>query len=266
MSSGSSDSVSSDGRPLSRDGARSSARPGAIRWLILCGAALVVAIALGTGYLALEFRERALEVSERELTNSALLLSRHFDQQLADLQHVHGVVVGHMQAGSATTAEGFERQMSTQAAHEMLRTKLAALPHVGGLNVFNARGQLINTSEMWPVEDVNIRDRRYFREFTSGEPVPDVIVEPAVSKVTKKWTTIFARKITGRHGELIGFATRGVEPSHFQSFVASLALGGDTTISMIHRDGTVIARYPHDDSLIGKNVSTSPSFQKALAV
>ena len=130
------------------------------------------------------------------------------------------------------------------------------------LNLFNVKGRLINTSEMWPVADVNIADRRYFREFTSGEPTPDVIVEPAVSKVTKVWTTIFARKIIGRDGEIIGFASRGVEPSHFENFVASLALSSDTTISMIHRDGTVIARYPHDDKLIGTNVAKSPSFQR----
>ena len=185
MSAVSSDSVSSGSRSLSQDGVRARVRPGAVQWLILCGAALVIAIALGTGYLALQFRERALEVSERELTNSALLLSRHFDQQLADLQHVHDDVVAHMQAGRVDTAEGFERQMSTLSAHEMLRTKLAALPHVGGLNLFNVKGQLINSSEMWPVADASITDRRYFREFTSGEPTPDVIVEPAVSKVTK---------------------------------------------------------------------------------
>ena len=261
----SSDSVSSESRWLSRYGARFRVRLGAIQWLILCGAALVIAIAAGTGYLALEFRERALEASERELNNSALLLSRHFDQQLADLQHVHNDVVAYLQAGRVDTAESFERQMSTLSAHEMLRAKLAALPHVGGLNLFNVKGQLINTSAMWPVADTSITDRRYFREFTSGRPTPDVIVEPAVSKVSKKWTTIFARKITGRHGEIIGFATRGVEPSHFQNFVASLALSSDTTISMVHRDGTVIARYPHDDNLIGRNVAKSPSFRQALA-
>ncbi|MGZ9410407.1 MAG: hypothetical protein ACXW3J_07255, partial [Methylocystis sp.] len=259
------DGASRGARWLSWSSARFRVRLGAIQWLILCGAALVTAIALGTGYLALEFRERALEVAERELANSALLLSRHFDQQLSDLQHVHNDVVAHMQAGRVDTAESFERQMSTLAAHEMLRAKLAALPHVGGLNLFNVKGQLINTSEMWPVADVSITNRRYFREFTSGGPTPDVIVEPAVSKVTKNWTTIFARKITGRQGELIGFATRGVEPSHFQNFVASLALNSDTAISMIHRDGTVIARYPHDDSLIGLNVANAPSFRTALA-
>ena len=93
-----------------------------------------------------------------------------------------------------------------------------------------------------------------------------MIVEPVVSKVTKVWTTIFARKIIGRNGEIIGFAVRGVEPSHFENFVASLALDSDTAISMIHRDGTVIARYPKDDRLIGQNVANSPAFQRALAL
>jgi diguanylate cyclase (GGDEF)-like protein len=265
MSGGSSDSISLGSRWLSKAGALVRVRLSAIQWLIICGAALVIAIALGTGYLALQFRERALEVSERELTNSALLLSRHFDQQLSDLQHVHEDVVAQMQAGTVDTAERFERQMSTLAAHEMLRTKLAALPHVGGLNLFDAKGRLVNSSEIWPVPDISVSDRRYFREFTSGQPTPDVIVEPVVSKVTGIWTTIFARKVIGRNGELIGFASRGVEPSHFEDFFASLALNADTAISMIHRNGTVIARYPDDDKIVGRNVADMPAFRKALA-
>ena len=221
MSGSSSDSVGSVSRFLSHARFRGrllGARLGAIQWLVLCGAALVITIALGTCYLALEFRERALDVSERELTNSALLLSRHFDQQLADLQHVHDDVVAHMQAGRMDTADSFERQMSTLSAHEMLRTKLAALPHVGGLNLFNVEGQLINSSEMWPVADVSVTDRRYYREFTSGEPTPDVIVEPAVSKVTKIWTTIFARKIIGRHGEIDRLCDPGRRALAFPEF------------------------------------------------
>ena len=240
-------------------------RLGAIQWLILCAAGLVLAITLGTAYFAEQFRARALEVAGRELNNTALLLSRHFDQQLGDLQHVHDDVVSYMQAGRVDSADEFEQKMSTFGAHEMLRAKLATLPHVGSLNLFNAKGRLINSSEIWPTPDVSIADRRYFKEFTSGKPTPDVIVAPAMSKVTGVWTTIFARKIVGRRGEIVGFATRGVEPSHFEDFVASLALDSDTQISMIHRDGTVIARYPHEDNIIGRNVADAPAFRKALA-
>ena len=165
----------------------------------------------------------------------------------SDLQHVHDDVVASLRADGVNTADEFERKMSTLSAHEMLRAKLAALPHVGALNLWNAKGWLINTSEMWPVPDASIADRRYFQEFTSGKPTPDVIVEPVVSKVTKVWTTVFARKIIGRNGEIIGIASRGVEPRHFEDFVGSLALDSGTAISMIHRDGTIIARYPKDD-------------------
>jgi len=241
-------------------------RLGAIQWLILSAAALVIAIMLGTGYFAMQYRERALEVAERELNNSALLLSRHFDQQLSDLQHVHEDVVSQLRADGVHTADEFESKMSTLSAHEMLRTKLAVLPHVGALNLWSARGTLVNSSEMWPVPEASVEDRGYFKQFMSGMPTPDVIVEPVVSRVTKVWTTVFARKITGRQGEIIGIAVRGVEPSHFEDFVASLALDSDTAISMIHRDGTIIARYPKDDKLIGQNVANTDAFQRALAL
>jgi diguanylate cyclase (GGDEF)-like protein len=240
-------------------------RFGATQWLVLCGVALVIAIALGTAYFALEFRQRALEVAEREQNNTALLLSRHFDQQLGDLQHVHNEVIAYMQAGAGETAEEFERSMSTMSAHEMLRAKLEALPQPSGLHLYNAAGNLINATEVWPVPDVSIADRNYFREFTSGKPTPDVIVEPVKSKVTGLWTTVFARKIVNRRGEIIGFASRALRPSHFENFVASLALGSDTGISVIHHNGTIIARYPQNDKYVGRNVSGMRQFQAAMA-
>jgi diguanylate cyclase (GGDEF)-like protein len=252
-------------RMLSKAGTLILRRVSAIHWLILCGAALVLAIAAGTAYLAMQYRERTIQAVERELSNTALLLSRHFDQQLTDLQHVHEDVISYVRAGGIDTANAFERQMSLLSTHEMLRARLATLPYVGALNIFNAEGWLINSSEMWPVPDVNIHDRRTFKEFTSGLPTPDVIVEPLVSRVTGIWTTVFLRKIVDSQGKIIGFASRGVEPSHFEDFVASLALDMDTTISMIHTDGTVIARYPQDAKIIGKNVSGFAPFQRAVA-
>ena len=239
-------------------------RFGAIQWLVLCGVALVIAIALGTSYFAMEFRQRALEVAEREQNNTALLLSRHFDQQLSDLQHVHDEVIAYMQASAGETADEFESSMSTLSAHEMLRTKLEALPKPGGLHLYNAAGKLINATEVWPVPDVSIADRRYFKDFTSGKPTPDVIVEPVTSKVTGLWTTVFARKIVNRRGEIVGFASRALRPSHFEDFVASLALGRDTAISVIHHDGTIIARYPHNDKYVGRNVSGMTQFRRAM--
>jgi diguanylate cyclase (GGDEF)-like protein len=241
-------------------------RIGAIQWLIICGVGIVLAITLGTGFLVLQFRDRTLDAAERELASTAQLLSRHFDQQLADLQHIHDEVLTYTHAEGIDTAEAFESRMSSLAVHEVLRGKLQAFPHVGALNLFNAQGWLINSTQRWPVPDVNISDRRYFKEFTSDKSAPETLVEAVRSKVTGRWTTIFARRIVGRDGQIIGFASRGVEPSHFEDFCASLALDDETTVSMIHRDGTIIARYPHDGSLIGRNISNTPLFRRVLAM
>ncbi len=241
-------------------------RIGAIQWLIICGVGIVLAVMLGTGFLVLQFRDRTVDAAERELANTAQLLSRHFDQQLTDLQRVHEDVLDYARAEGIDTAEAFDSRMSSLAVHEMLRAKLQAFPHVGGLNLFNAQGWLINSSQTWPVPDVSITDRRYFKEFSSGQPVPETIVEAGKSKVTGQWTALFARRFIGRNGEIIGIASRGVEPSHFEEFCASLALEGETTISMLHRDGTIIARYPHHDGLVGRNIAHSPLFQRVLAL
>src|SRR6266436_10159160 len=55
-----------------------SIRGGPIRWLILGGAFLIAAITISTTIIAGNFRERALNSSERELENTVLLLARHF--------------------------------------------------------------------------------------------------------------------------------------------------------------------------------------------
>ncbi len=96
-------------------------RLSAIQWLILSAAALVIAITLGTGYFALQYRERALEVAERELNNSALLLSRHFDQQLRDLQHVQEDVVSGLRADGGPRRRFREEDVDIRA-----RTKCCA--------------------------------------------------------------------------------------------------------------------------------------------
>ena len=78
----------------------SSPRFGATRclWLILCGSFLIAAIVIGTAVMVGEFRERALSNSERELENTVLLLTRHFDQQLEPVEIITNDLISKMQS------------------------------------------------------------------------------------------------------------------------------------------------------------------------
>jgi diguanylate cyclase (GGDEF)-like protein len=243
----------------------SSVRRSPIHWLILCGGLLIAAIVIGTAMMVGNFRERALTSSERELENTVLLLARHFDQQLEDAEVIQNSLVEHVYAAGIASAEDYRRQMSGRDVHLMLKAKLSALSYVGAVNVFDSDGKLINASGVWPVPDVTVADRVYFKVFTSGPLSPTVLIEPVYSRVTGVWTTIIARKVTGTDGEFLGVISRGIEPAHFEKFFASLALGDGATISMLDRHGTLLARYPHSEEMIGRNFKSNPLLQLILA-
>ena len=239
-------------------------RGGPIRWLIFGGTLLIATIAIGATIMAGNSRERALRSSERELENTVLLLAGHFDQQLEDFQVVQKDLIAFMRSSGIATVENYKRRMSGHDIHLMLKSKIEALSYVGGVNVFDAEGNLINASAAWPVPPVNSADRAFFRTFKSSAQSPEMLVEPVYSRVTGVWTTVIARKVTGPKGEFLGLIGRGIEPVNFEKFFATVALGPGASIAMFHSDGTLLARYPHVAELIGKNYKTGPTAQRKV--
>jgi diguanylate cyclase (GGDEF)-like protein len=243
---------------------RSEIQQNPIRWLIFCGVLLIASIAIGTALIAGNFRERAMNSSERELENTVLLLARHFNQELQEAQIIQKDVIAYMESADIGSSDAFRSHMSTLDFHEKLRVKDSAFSKIGDVSLFDSDGWLINSSETWPVPTVNVADRSYFKALKSDPLSPAALVEPIQSPITGAWTTVFARKLIGRNGEFIGTVARGIGPAQFEQFFASVALGKDATISMLHRDGTMLARYPHADAFIGQNFKTSPMVQHRL--
>src|SRR3984893_17538710 len=233
---------------------------GPIRWLIAGGAFLIAAIAIGTTIMVDNFRERALSSNERELENTVLLLARHFDQQLEDFTVSLKDIAGQIHS-DGMTPEIFRGQLATLEWHETLRKKVGAYSDIAGINVFDAGGTLINSSDVWPVPDVKIDDRGFFRAYKSATAATPVLVELARGRIAGGWATIIAHKVTGPKGEFIGVVARAIAPATFEKYFASVALGEGAAISMYHRDGTLLARYPHIERMIGSHVRSSPIYR-----
>jgi diguanylate cyclase (GGDEF)-like protein/PAS domain S-box-containing protein len=240
-------------------------RSGPVRWLIAGGLTLIAAIVLCTTIVADSFRERALNSARRELENTVLLLARHFDQQLEDLSAVQRDVASFVRTSGIDSREGFRQRLSGRDVHAMLTAKIGGLAYLGNVTLIDTDGNLINSSNVWPVPTVNVADRAYFKTFATDPSAPDVLLEPVHSRISGAWTTVIALRLKGPHGEFLGVIGRGFEPIHFERFFASVALGQDAVISMMHSDGTLLARYPHDEALIGRNFSSNLSFSEINA-
>ncbi len=234
-------------------------RSGPIRWLVVGGVLLIAAIIIGATLMGQNFRERALRNSARELENRALLLAHHFDQQLQDFEIIQKDLIEHIRSIGVTTPDAYRQWFSSHDSYRLLRSKMEALADVGGVNIIDAEGNLINSSTVWPVPKVNFADRDYFKTFKSGPNSPDVLIEPLFSRVSGMWTTVIVRKVTDPNGKFLGVIGRGIEPANFENFFASVALGEGATISMLHRNGAMLARYPHVNELMGQNYRTEPA-------
>ncbi|WJR81991.1 EAL domain-containing protein [Bradyrhizobium sp. NP1] len=233
-----------------------------VLWLTICGTILIAAIVVGTAVIVDQFRERALNNATRELENTVRLLSRHFDQQFEDSEVIASDLIAQMQISNLPSAEAFRHKMSSLPAHEMLRSKISVLSYVGDVAIFDADGKLINWSGPLPLPTVDISDRDYYKRFKSDAHAPSVAAEAVRSYLTDNWTTVIANRLSGAGGTFLGVMTRRIDTASYEKFFASVTLGEGAAVSLFHLDGTLLARYPRADALIGKRFRTAPLLQR----
>ncbi len=240
---------------------QSSRRRDPIRWLIGSALLLIAAIAIGTAVMIFNFRDRAIKNGERELENAARLLASHFDQELEDFVVVQNAMAAKVQ--DIDSPDDFKQQMSTREMHLLLRAKLEGATDATGVNVYDADGRLVNTSEIFPAPPISVADRKYFGVLKSS-PSESLGVELLRSRVTGQMAILIARKMTGAKGEFLGVATRGFSPDKIRRHLSQMSLGKDASISMFRRDGTLLARYPGDNGMAGRKFEWASTTRKVL--
>jgi diguanylate cyclase (GGDEF)-like protein/PAS domain S-box-containing protein len=233
-------------------------------WLIACGVLLIAGIIIGTVATIGGFREHALDNSERDLENTVKLLTRHFDQQFDDYQSIAAEMLARLDFSRFASAEAFRDSMSGLAAHERLKANVSVLSWVGDVNIYDADGELINSSGAWPPPVIDISGRHYYQVFKTDPNAPRFLAEALKSFYTGSWTIVLAHRLTGANGVFLGVMTRRIDPENYEKFFASVALGKDASIAMFHTDGTMLARHPHIERMIGKNMRDAPLLREIL--
>jgi hypothetical protein len=240
--------VARGGRPTAPRKAR--ARP--ITLLVAGAAALIAAVAFGTAVTIVNLRDMALTNSQRELRNITLVLAAQTDRIFEAAERVQIDLIERFEARGIASSEEFERSLSGHDVHLMLKDKIVGLPHIGTFTLFNADGKLFNFSRSWPIPSIDVADRDFFVAFKSDPRLVAFVSKPIRNRATGTWVVQLARKVSGRNGELIGLVTAAVELQSLEQFFASIALGPDSAISLLHRNGELLARHPHVEALVGQ--------------
>lgn len=157
------------GRKHRLDGAGKRRNP--VRWLIATGVVLLGAIILAATLTIISFRDSALENHRREQENRLVLLTRHYEKEFSDLDRVQRDISIHLQLAGVVTPERFIELMSTTEEHIRLKAKLNNKVS-STLNILDAEGWLINSTQGRPAVHVNFGDRKYFQQLKDAGATP----------------------------------------------------------------------------------------------
>lgn len=232
---------------------------GPFRVVAFCGLGLMVAILVGTAATVRNFRANAIESENRSLESAVFLLARHFDQQLRDFSVVQNQIIAELESRKISSPSVFAGVIATLEEHEILRSRISGWGDVAGVSIFSANGVLITTTRQWPVPDIRINDRSYFKTLASGA-AGQLAIEFVQGKLSAPLepAVVFARPIFGSAGAFLGVVTRVIDPKVFETFFQSVNLGEHAAIS-IHRAGQLLARHPRIASQVGASLEEAPS-------
>jgi diguanylate cyclase (GGDEF)-like protein/PAS domain S-box-containing protein len=212
---------------------------------------LVATIAGGIAWTVENSKNRALADSQRELKNTALILSQQLDRSFQAVDLVEKSVAVRVQSLGVISSQDLTRQMSGRDVEFMLRASISGLEQADYLQIFDADGDVVSSSLAVPT-GINIADRDHFLKLKADNQLTTNFSAPVLSRTDGAWTMYQNRRLTAPNGSFLGVVSAAVTLSYFEKLFSAIELGEASSITLYQSDGRLLARYPHNDSVTGQ--------------
>jgi signal transduction histidine kinase/DNA-binding NarL/FixJ family response regulator/HPt (histidine-containing phosphotransfer) domain-containing protein len=215
-----------------------------IRLLATATVFLAIAISAMSFFLALNLRDEAVRAAETGLKRHSLTLAGQAERSFQSIYLILSSIGDHLALQGVYDDDSYVAAMRHKETFEFLREKLAGLPQLEAITMINASGKLINFSRYWPIPDVNVSDRDYFKVLSKDATLATYIGEPVQNRGTGTWNIYIARRVNSVNGEFAGLILAAISLQYFEDFYRSISLGEGSTEALLRDDGTLLARFP----------------------
>jgi signal transduction histidine kinase len=234
----------------------STPRPAPLRLIYSCAALLILTLLATNVAVMLHLRESELLDQEDQLKNLSLTVTEQAERSFQSVDLVVSSVAERVAAEGVTDSASFVEKMATHDIHLLLAEKISGIPQLAAVTLISSEGKLINFSRFWPIPDVDVSDREYFRALKDDATLRNYISAPVRNRGTGTWTIFLAHRVNGANGELVGFILGAIEMRYFEDFYRAISLGEGSSIAVQRLDGVMLARFPRTEA-IGKAFSGS---------
>ncbi len=212
-----------------------------IAWI---GALLIASILFGTALGLWHMRQTSLSDNRATLHAEGVAIA----EQTARAIQAVDLVVQSVQARVVSAGGAAElvdnAYLRSNEFHMELQTDLQNLPQVDALSLIGASGDLLAISRVWPVPKVSFVDRDYFIHLRDHDDGSAYVSEPVQNRITHHWTFYVGRRVNGPGGKFLGIVLGAIPVSYFEDFFRNVTDKTTGAVSLIRRDGILMARYP----------------------
>jgi PAS domain S-box-containing protein len=234
--------------------------------LLFLSGSVFIAITIIAAWIAIwDLRGERIADETKDTKNLAVVLAEQTARAIQAVDLVVQETQAMVLAAGVTDADQFRRRMGTEGVHHFLLDRLHSLPQANSIALLDDAGMIVNFSRAWPVPVIDGSDRdfyAYFREH--NDPTPFIGV-PVVNKFSGAWVIMVTRRISGPRGEFVGIVAGVVEARYFEDFYRAITTNGGEAASLFRRDGTLLARHPHLEGMIGTKISAESPWYASVA-
>lgn len=201
-------------------------------------------------------RDEDLRSAETDTTNLVRSLLQHAEDSI-ELVDNAAVGVVHRLETEGTTPAALTRLQS------FLHLRKATMPRLRGLFVYGADGAWLATSEPVDVANFNNSDRDYFIHHRTSPDRGVFIGRPVMSRSGGQWIIPVSRRFQTPEGDFAGVVLATIDVAYFEKFYGQFAIGAHGSLVLVGTNGILMARFPGDESFVGRDISTSPVIAQA---
>ncbi len=163
------------------------------------------------------------------------------------------------------TSDDFHRLLEGVATYQLLRERQRRLSQIAVIALADKSGNLVSSTNSWPVPRTNISDREHFQYIKNNNDRTVYISSPVIDRVTGLPTIFFSRRVNGANHEFLGMVSVGVRLSYFELVYKSIESLRALSLLFLRSDGSVILRYPDRQEHHAKKVPAASYWYRLVS-
>ena len=217
----------------------------ASRFTVIIAAMAVTTIVVMTALLLWQLRVQALQHAKDEAVSLSHIIAEQTARSMQSVDLALDIAIDRL-----AEAEKLGVSIDEFAIHAMLRSRVEGMPQLRSMFITDAQGKVASSALSYPTPKYSVMDRDYFVSVRDRPDLDRFVSSPAINRVDGKRTLFFSRRVRNVKGEFVGIIAASLDIAYVEALYDSIKLDSVSPIALYLNDGSLVARAPHDGSLI----------------